>query len=559
MADSSPQGAPLDRYVVLEYLSEGGMGAIYVGKKLGAGGFEKQVVLKQLLPEFTSQPEFKDLFLREARLSATLDHANIVHTIDLVAAGEDYFIVMEYVPGADLRTLLKRAKRRRRYFSAAAAIYIATEVLSALAFAHAKVGSDGNHLGLIHRDVSPSNILVSHNGEVKLTDFGIAKASTHNSVFYRVKGKVGYMSPEQAKSQSLDHRSDLYSLAVCLYEMVCGERLFVHVGLTTSAEEIYSQPVPLVSRKVQGVPPEFDKVMLKALHIEPDYRYQTAGEFREALLRCAHRAGLMISAPELATHLRESCGDPARWRDADEDEGEDNAPAREGEGTEVIGAAEGTEVLDPTEEEEIDEKSDLDFVSIGTDSHSLGPVVNERQRRESRSRSSMFDLGRLRNMELTSMISLAALESHGHQPLVDLDDLGTGAAQPAPMSPSIDTGGFEITSVVLGRGNPAPGPVAWQTTSNQVALGGLGPSLEGLTGVYPVRPAEEPRVGGRAASRVLLILALILLLGIVAAAIVGLSGPKIEEKSPTDPSRPGAQPIPDETPSEASGEESGAE
>mgnify|MGYP006183867641 CR=1 FL=1 len=114
----SPQGAPIDRYVVLEYLAEGGMGAIYLGKKMGAGGFEKQVVLKQLLPEFTRQPEFIDLFLREARLSATLDHANIVHTIDLVTAGDEHFIVMEYLDGADLRTLLKKAKQRSRKLSA---------------------------------------------------------------------------------------------------------------------------------------------------------------------------------------------------------------------------------------------------------------------------------------------------------------------------------------------------------------------------------------------------------------------------------------------------------
>src|SRR5688572_26967896 len=273
-------GAPIERYVVLEYLSEGGMGAIYLGKKLGAGGFEKEVVLKQLLPEFTQQPEFIDLFLREARLSATLDHANIVHTIDLVNAGEEYFIVMEYVRGGDLRTLFKRAKRRRKRLAPAAAIFIAREILSALAYAHQKVGPDGNPLGLIHRDVSPSNVLVSGNGEVKLTDFGIAKASTHRSIFYRVKGKVGYMSPEQAKGDALDPRSDLYSVAVCLYEMLTGERLFVAPSLTTSADELYAQPVPAISRKRQDLPKDLDKVVFKALSIDPKGRYQTAGEFQ---------------------------------------------------------------------------------------------------------------------------------------------------------------------------------------------------------------------------------------------------------------------------------------
>lgn len=299
--------APIERYVVLEYLSEGGMGAIYLGKKLGAGGFEKEVVLKQLLPEFTQQPEFIDLFLREARLSATLDHANIIHTIDLVTAGNEYFIVMEYLAGADLRTLAKRAKRRRKVFSPAAGIYMAREVLSALAYAHAKVGMDGRALKLIHRDVSPSNILVSRNGEVKLTDFGIAKAATHTSIFYKVKGKIGYMSPEQAKSDPMDHRSDLYSLAVCLYEVITGERLFVAAGLTSTPEQIYGQPITPPSRKVPGLPPDLDQVMLKALAMNPDDRYQSAGQLQEALLRCAHRNGLMMSASELAQHLRQVC------------------------------------------------------------------------------------------------------------------------------------------------------------------------------------------------------------------------------------------------------------
>ncbi len=144
-----------DRYVIVEYLAEGGMGAIYLGKKLGVDGFEKEVVLKQLLPELTSQPKFIDLFLREARLSASLDHANIVRTVDLVNAGDDYFMVMEYVRGGDLRTLMRRARRRRQKFGPQAAIFIGHELLEALAYAHGKTGSDGRPLSLIHRDVSP--------------------------------------------------------------------------------------------------------------------------------------------------------------------------------------------------------------------------------------------------------------------------------------------------------------------------------------------------------------------------------------------------------------------
>ena len=367
----APTGAPADRYVVLDYLSEGGMGAIYIGKKLGAGGFEKEVVLKQLLPEFTQQEEFIDLFLREARLSATLDHANIIHTIDLVTAGDDYFIVMEYLAGADVRTLMKRAKRRGTRLSPAAAMYIMREILSALAYAHVKRDFDGNPLQLIHRDVSPANILLSTSGEVKLTDFGIAKAATHTSgLFDPVKGKIGYMSPEQARSEPMDHRSDLYSLAVCLYEALTAERLFVHSGLFTKASEIYAQPIAPVSSKVAGLPPALDAVLARALSVDPEILF-----LDEPLLRIAHRNGLLMSPPELAAHVTEICGAPSTWRD-DDHTGDDAAPRP------------ATEVY---------ERSD-DDTSDGA------------------------DLAKMLGVELTSIIAILDGESDGAAPLVDFDE-----------------------------------------------------------------------------------------------------------------------------------------
>jgi eukaryotic-like serine/threonine-protein kinase len=438
-----PGEVPIDRYVVLEHLSEGGMGAIYVGKKLGAGGFEMEVVLKQLLPEFTQQEEFIDLFLREAKLSATLDHANIIHTIDLVTAGGEYFIVMEYLPGGDLRTLLRKAKRRGKRFSAKAAIYITREVLSALSYAHAKRDFEGAPLRLIHRDVSPSNVLLSYSGEVKLTDFGIAKAATHTSLFYKVKGKIGYMSPEQAKSESLDHRSDLYSIAVCLYEALTGERLFVHAGLTTSADEIYSQPVPQVSRKVPGVPKELDAIMAKALAIDPDARFQTAGEFQEALMRLAHRTGLLMSAPELATELRDDCGPIDQWRD-DEDDDDFGFAAKQG-GTEVYSAADEDDDAD-------DEPASIPPVIAEPISISAAskPTTHARPSRPSRPSKPpratpvrpKTELGKLAGMELTSIISMIDLEAQstniGAQPLVDLEPAGL---DPAGLDPaSLDSG-----------------------------------------------------------------------------------------------------------------------
>jgi len=505
-------GAPIDRYVVLEHLSEGGMGAIYVGKKLGAGGFEMEVVLKQLLPEFTQQEEFIDLFLREAKLSATLDHANIVHTIDLVTAGGEYFIVMEYLPGGDLRTLLKRAKRRGRRFSPAAAIYICREVLSALAYAHVKRDFEGNPLKLIHRDVSPSNILVSYTGEVKLTDFGIAKAATHNSLFYKVKGKIGYMSPEQAKSETLDHRSDLYSLAVCFYEILTGERLFVHAGLTTSADEIYSQLVPNISKKVPGLTPDLDVVIQKALAIDPAMRYQTAGEFNEALSRCAHRNGLLVSAPELAEELLGACGPTEQWRV--EDEEEDFASGRRA-GTEVYGGED--------EEEDDDDDDDQDDARAAPLSiHALAARTPKQPKEETKKEptrmtmekpKTMAEVGRFQGVELTSIINMMDIENKdaGSMPLVDLD-----------VGPKLDSGPriFDSAPTQLpGYPSAVAGPPQQQRPVQMLA-----PRLEASV--------DQPRPGSiarrkKSPIRAWIVIALILVAGGVTATIVAMSGPDV--------------------------------
>ena len=521
---------PIDRYVVQEHLSEGGMGAIYVGKKLGAGGFEMEVVLKQLLPEFTQQEEFIDLFLREAKLSATLDHANIIHTIDLVAAGGEYFIVMEYLPGGDLRTLLRKAKRRGKRFSPKAAIYISREILSALAYAHSKRDFDGNPLKLIHRDVSPSNVLLSYQGEVKLTDFGIAKAATHTSLFYKVKGKIGYMSPEQAKSEALDHRSDLYSVAVCMYEILTGERLFVHAGLTTSADEIYSQPIPQMSRKVPGLPADFDAIMQKALAIDPNARYQTAGEFQEALMRCAHRNGLLMSAPELATELRDACGPTDQWRSGEDDDEDFGSLAKRA----------GTEVYDASSDDDED-SGELDIRPSGPLSiHSIAARAKSPTRpppipvrAPSRPKT---EIEKFQGMELTSIINMIDVDQAGAKPLVDLNAAPPLTLDSGPQA--LASGPHSISSITQAPPSqhqrpiptlpmPMPQPPRAPPPPRAIAMPAP-PSLAQRP--YPA-PLPQERYGTPAPTRSALrpwivILAILLVAGIV-AIVVAMSGPNV--------------------------------
>ena len=343
------------KYRIERYLAEGGMGAIYVGKKIGVGGFEKEVVLKQLLPEFTERAEFRDLFFREAKISASLDHVNIVRTSDLVASDESLFIVMEYVRGADLRTINWRARMQRKSLSPRAVLHIAMEILAGLAYAHGRKSKGGAPLGIIHRDVSPSNILCSGHGDVKLSDFGIAKATTFSSVFYRVRGKVGYMSPEQARNETLDARSDLFSLAVCIFETLTGERLYAG-DLQTPSEQLYGQPLPSLGQKRPDLPAELEAIMAKSLSPKPEHRFGEAGAFGEALRDVARRNGLLSSAPLLAAELHELLGPDADVWSRDETIG--------GE-TERMPAARTLEGKEATSIKEVDEP--LGVEDLGSD------------------------------------------------------------------------------------------------------------------------------------------------------------------------------------------------
>jgi serine/threonine protein kinase len=304
----------VEKYLILERIAGGGMGRIYRGVKKGIGGFEKHVVLKQLLPELTEDQELVQLFFREAQIHASLDHANIVHIIDLVAAGRDYYIVMEYVRGTDLYRVIKRLKGKNRTMPLAAALYIAREVLKALDYAHSRVDENDVNLGIVHRDISPTNIMVSGAGEVKLTDFGIAKAANYSTNFFKVRGKAAYMSPEQAQGDDLDHRSDIYSTAVCLYEMLTGRRPLSTPKIGVGACEHYQQPIQPISALNSEVPSIMDELVLEGLAVDPNRRPQTAGELLSGIEQVVAQYGLFYSTRKLADFLKSLLGpDPKHW------------------------------------------------------------------------------------------------------------------------------------------------------------------------------------------------------------------------------------------------------
>jgi serine/threonine-protein kinase len=218
----------LGSYEIVRKLARGGMAELFLAKTVGPEGFEKLVVLKKILPSHAENPKFVRLFLDEAKLVATLDHPHIAHVYDMGKVDGNYFFAMEYVHGQDVRSTLRRTSRLDRKFPIDHAVHIARNIAAALHYAHQRKRPDGALLDIVHRDVSPSNILISYDGAVKLVDFGVAKAAT-STVKTRtgtLKGKISYMSPEQAKGSPIDRRSDIFSLGIVLWEMVTTQRLF---------------------------------------------------------------------------------------------------------------------------------------------------------------------------------------------------------------------------------------------------------------------------------------------------------------------------------------------
>ncbi len=289
-------------------IAKGGMAEVYRAKTTGFQGFEKEVCVKKILPHLTEDENFVNMFINEAKLAATLSFANIVQVHDLcVSAGGDYFIVMEYVSGKDLSDVIRAAQLAGKEIPPELVVVAAREVCQGLGYAHAKTDTDGAPLNIIHRDISPHNVLVSYMGECKITDFGIAKASSivNKTAVGILKGKYGYMSPEQARGLPLDHRSDIFNTGILLYELLVGERCFAGSSDFSTLNLMRNAEVtPPTSINTQ-VPRDLEAIVLKALAKERDDRYQDAFELDKALATWAQSSGKMANKADLGAFVRE--------------------------------------------------------------------------------------------------------------------------------------------------------------------------------------------------------------------------------------------------------------
>ena len=306
-----PRGARLGKYELIRHLATGGMAEVYLARAHGIEGFQKRVVLKRILPQLASNPEFIAMFLNEARVAAMLDHPNIVQVHDIYSQLGNYYLTMEFVRGQDARTIVTHARRRYRLVPIGCATAIAIGAAAGLHFAHDARGADGRPLGLIHRDVSPSNILVSYDGSVKIVDFGIAKAAAIDTETQTgtLKGKIAYMSPEQCRGEDLDRRSDVFSLGIVLYELVTGARLFAGTNEFAILQKIVSEDVAPPSRRRADLPAELEQIILKALRRDRRERYASAEDLQRALEEFSCEQRLSVSAIALGDYMTESFAD----------------------------------------------------------------------------------------------------------------------------------------------------------------------------------------------------------------------------------------------------------
>ena len=300
------QPIPFGKYLLLDRVNIGGMAEVWRAKTFGAGGFERIVAIKRILPNIAEDEEFISMFLDEAKITVQLNHANIAQIYELNNLSNSYFIAMEYVSGKDLRAVFDRCRKRGEPAPIPLTCYAIAQCCEGLDYAHRAKDRQGRDMSIVHRDVSPQNALVSYDGEVKVIDFGIAKAAGKATKTQAgiLKGKFGYMSPEQIRGLPLDGRSDIFAMGVCLYEMLTGERLFVGDSDFSVLEKVRKVEVLPPSHFNRKIPDALERIVMKSLAKDVDDRYQHATELGEDLRSFMYSTGNAFARKDLAAFMK---------------------------------------------------------------------------------------------------------------------------------------------------------------------------------------------------------------------------------------------------------------
>ncbi len=307
-------------FELIRVIAEGGMGIVYEGRQHGAGNFSKRVAIKLIREEYSKIKEFRSNFIGEARLVADLIHTNIVQTYHLGEIGDQYFMTMEYVDGVTLEDFIRRHNVTRQRVPADLAAFIISRICRGLSYAHQKCDSTGRPLGIVHRDVNPKNIMLAREGDVKLTDFGIAKALDlmYNTEGEIIAGKDEYLSPEQARREITDARADLFSCAIVLTEMLLGENIFATNNEKATRRNILELTIPDFTEISPPIDPRLDDILQLAFKRDRKKRYQSAQSMLTALEIFLYDEGYGPTNEKLANYVgdlfgRDGAGAALRW------------------------------------------------------------------------------------------------------------------------------------------------------------------------------------------------------------------------------------------------------
>ncbi len=300
------QPIPFGKYLLLDRANIGGMAEVWRAKTFGSGGFERLVAIKRILPNIAEDEEFISMFIDEAKITVQLNHANIAQIYELSHISNSYFIAMEYVSGKDMRALFDRCRKRGEPAPIPLVCYLLASCCDGLDYAHRAKDQQGRDMNIVHRDVSPQNVLISYDGEVKVIDFGIAKAAGKATKTQAgiLKGKFGYMSPEQIRGLPLDRRSDVFAIGICLFEMLTGERLFVGDSDFSVLEKVRKVEMLPPSHYNKKVSPELEALVMKALARDVENRYQYASDLGEDLRKFLYAQAGGFGRKDLAAFFR---------------------------------------------------------------------------------------------------------------------------------------------------------------------------------------------------------------------------------------------------------------
>lgn len=305
------QPVPFGKYLLLDRISVGGMAEVFRAKSYGVEGFEKIIAIKRILPAMGEDKDFIKMFIDEAKIAGQLSHANICQIFELGKIQGSHFIAMEYIWGKDLLQIQNRLRKVGQVMPVGMTCYVISKVCEGLDYAHRKKDAMGRPLEIIHRDCSPQNVLVSYEGEVKIIDFGIARAASRSSRTNAgvLKGKFGYMSPEQVRGLPLDHRSDLFALGTCFYESLTGERLFLGESDFSTLEKVRNADVRPPRQLNQNIPPEVEELVMRALTRDPKSRFESGAEMHSELQAFLTRQSVPFTSKTLADWLRSAFRD----------------------------------------------------------------------------------------------------------------------------------------------------------------------------------------------------------------------------------------------------------